>query len=186
MSDCGERPVPLFVADADSSIQMDVSAILKDGSIEVSADALLTELEGYRGRLVTIGGGVLRAVKPVIEFADGIGRLDPNDRQVVIADQLAQLTGKEYAILELLAQTPDELVGREEIVTKIWNKPPTDYKGHSSAITTMTRLRKNLDKHHAGLGHKASGVIRTDHHGDIARYALLSHWPYHDLSTENR
>ena len=57
------------------------------------------------------------------------------------------LAKKEYSLLQLLAQHPEKLLGKEYIYEKVWNQDWLD--GDSALINTVHRLRKKL----AGSGY---------------------------------
>jgi two-component system response regulator PhoP len=71
-------------------------------------------------------------------------RIDFNERVVTLDGSLVYLTGKEYALLEVLASNPGRLFTREEIVDRVWN---ADFGGEMKVIDVYVGiLRKKLGR----------------------------------------
>jgi DNA-binding response OmpR family regulator len=69
-------------------------------------------------------------------------QLDPARRQLQVAGQAIELTGKEFAILELLMRYPERVFSRDEISERVWDFA---YEGQSNLVEVyMGRLRKKL------------------------------------------
>lgn len=71
-------------------------------------------------------------------------RLDPVRRRLHVGEQPVELTGKEFAILQLLMQNPERVFTREEIGERVWDFA---YEGASNMIDVYVgRLRRKLGK----------------------------------------
>ena len=84
-------------------------------------------------------------------LAFGPIRLCPANHTLTVEDQPVELTYKEYALLELLMQTPGQVVSRETILARVW--------GMDTSLETRT-----LDMHIRTLRQKlgnAGGLIQT-------------------------
>jgi len=78
--------------------------------------------------------------EPVLRAAEL--RLDPVRRRLYLAEQPVELTGKEFAILELLMRHPERVFSREEISEHVWDFA---YEGASNMIDVyIARLRRKL------------------------------------------
>lgn len=87
---------------------------------------LLRRREGRRDPLLRLG-----------ELA-----LNPAQRRLEVAGAAVELTGKEFAILELLMGHPGRVFTREEIGERVWD---FDYEGESNLIDVyIGRLRRKL------------------------------------------
>lgn len=78
-------------------------------------------------------------------------RLCPANHTLTVEDQPVELTYKEYALLELLMQTPGQVVSRETILARVW--------GMDTSLETRT-----LDMHIRTLRQKlgaAGSMIQT-------------------------
>ncbi|MBT0773444.1 response regulator transcription factor [Kineosporia sp. J2-2] len=68
---------------------------------------------------------VLRRVGPSSEATDGVTvhrtlRIDPRTRRAEVDGRVVGLTRKEFDVLHLLASRPEEVVSREELMTRVW------------------------------------------------------------------
>ncbi|GGJ87050.1 response regulator [Deinococcus aquiradiocola] len=59
---------------------------------------------------------------PAIAFESGRLRVDWNTRTVSVDGQRANLTAKEYGVLELLASHPGRIFTRDEITSRVWDE----------------------------------------------------------------
>src|SRR5207247_9851801 len=68
--------------------------------------------------------------------------LDPARRRLQVAGATLELTGKEFAILELLMRHPERVFSREEISERVWDFA---HEGQSNLVDVyIGRLRKKL------------------------------------------
>ena len=68
--------------------------------------------------------------------------LNPAHRRVEVAGKVVELTGKEFAILELLLRHPGQVFARDDIAEHVWG---FDYEGESNLIEVyIGRLRRKL------------------------------------------
>lgn len=69
--------------------------------------------------------------------------IDNNSRTTVVRGQEVDLTPKEYALLWLLANRPDQVFTKEQILNQIWD---SDYYGSDSVVTSLVkRLRERIE-----------------------------------------
>jgi DNA-binding response OmpR family regulator len=69
-------------------------------------------------------------------------QLNPAHRRLEISGRAVELTGKEFAILELLMRYPSRIFTRDEIAEHVWD---FDYEGGSNLIDVyIARLRRKL------------------------------------------
>jgi DNA-binding response OmpR family regulator len=77
--------------------------------------------------------------------------IDWEARAVRKAGQILDLTGKEYAVLELLASHPGKLFSRDEIIAKVWDE---EFSSDDRLVTVYVKtLRRKL-------GHDAIQTVR--------------------------
>lgn len=67
--------------------------------------------------------------------------IDTNSHTVTLAGEPVHLTPREFAILELLARHPGQVLSTEQIYGKVWNEPFME-----SANTVMVHVRKIREK----------------------------------------
>lgn len=79
-------------------------------------------------------------VMPTSAFVHGELRVDWNTRIVSVAGRPANLTAKEYGILELLVSHPGRIFTREEITDRVWDE------NFSAATNIVDVYVKNLRK----------------------------------------
>lgn len=81
--------------------------------------------------------------------------IDNDAHRVTVNDQVINLTPKEYELLLYLAQSPDKVFSREELLKDVWNY---DFFGDLRTVDThIKRLREKLSK----ASEKASKMITT-------------------------
>ncbi|MDR0874512.1 MAG: response regulator transcription factor [Prevotellaceae bacterium] len=72
-------------------------------------------------------------------------RIDLVLKELNIGSETIQLTKTEFEILALLAQNPQRIFSREDIIDKIWTETP--YITERTVDVHITRLRKKLAQH---------------------------------------
>ena len=71
-------------------------------------------------------------------------RIDRENRRVFIEDVEANLTTKEFDLLELLAMNPDKVYSREQLLELVWGY---DYPGDARTVDVhIRRLREKIEK----------------------------------------
>ncbi|WP_291426490.1 response regulator transcription factor [Deinococcus sp.] len=79
---------------------------------------------------------------PQVMFCEGRGRIDTVARTVVWDEQEVAVTGREYALLEALALTPERWFTREELLDRVWGPA---FGGESRIVDVYVRyLRRKL------------------------------------------
>lgn len=79
---------------------------------------------------------------PRVTFAGGRGLLDTVARTVTWNGQEVAVTGREYALLEALALSPDRWFTREELLDRVWGP---DFGGEARIVDVYVRyLRRKL------------------------------------------
>lgn len=69
--------------------------------------------------------------------------IDPRTRQVIAQGRLLDLTAKEYGILHLLAQRPNTVFTRQQILDAVWGY---DYYGSTGVVAVFIRkLREKIE-----------------------------------------
>lgn len=122
--------------------------------LDAGADDYLTKPFGVlefisRVKALLRRAAALRTGPDTLAF--GPIRLCPANHTLTVEDQPVELTYKEYALLELLMQTPGQVVSRETILARVW--------GMDTSLETRT-----LDMHIRTLRQKlgnAGGMIQT-------------------------
>ncbi len=86
--------------------------------------------------------------------------IDTGTHEVRRGGQPAQLTTKEYALLEYLAYNTGRILTRDQILAHVW---PSDYDGYSNTVDVFIRyLRRKIDEGHSvKLIHTAIGIGYT-------------------------
>lgn len=131
--------IPILIISAKGEVNSKIS-LLQNG-----ADDYITKpfvFEEVLARLET----VLRRSKKsfdqhlIYTYKDIV--LDDSAKTVTIADNKITLTPKEYELLRLLIEHPDQVYTKDLILEKIWED---SYVDESAVIVHMSNLRKKLD-----------------------------------------
>lgn len=131
--------IPILIISAKGEVNSKIS-LLQNG-----ADDYITKpfvFEEVLARLET----VLRRSKKsfdqhlVYTYKDIV--LDDSAKTVTVADNIITLTPKEYELLRLLIEHPDQVYTKDLILEKIWED---SYVDESAVIVHMSNLRKKLD-----------------------------------------
>jgi len=98
--------------------------------LELGADDYVTKPFGHLQLLARIQALIRRAssrpngVEEVIEV--GTIRLDPNTREVYVADKAVSLTPTEYTILYHLVRNADRVMTHQSLLSKVWGGEAVD------------------------------------------------------------
>jgi two-component system KDP operon response regulator KdpE len=135
----------------------------KIGALDAGADDYLTKPFSSR-ELIARLRAVLRRTQPVPESAVvsfGDIEIDMSARLVRRAGVEVKLTGKEYALFQMLVQHRGRVITHREILRKLWG-PHAEESAHYLRVQ-MTHLRKKLEpdphkprhlKTEAGIGYR--------------------------------
>ena len=135
----------------------------KIGALDAGADDYLTNPFSSR-ELIARLRAVLRRTQPVPESAVvsfGDIEIDMSARLVRRAGVEVKLTGKEYALFQMLVQHRGRVITHREILRKLWG-PHAEESAHYLRVQ-MTHLRKKLEpdphkprhlKTEAGIGYR--------------------------------
>ncbi|MBX3082368.1 MAG: response regulator transcription factor [Anaerolineae bacterium] len=112
---------------------------------------------------------VLRRANPGVQISDqpircGDMLIDPTKRSVVIGDKRPDLTVKEFDLLYFLAQHPEQVFTRDQVLNSVWG---FEFYGDESTVTVhIRRLREKIEPNPAeptyiqtvwGVGYKFEG-----------------------------
>lgn len=81
--------------------------------------------------------------RPVV-LSVGALSLDPARKEVLVGTEVVELSGKEFALLELFLRHPGEVLSRTQILDHVWDFA---YDGGSNVVDVYVRyLREKLDR----------------------------------------
>ncbi|MFT6985823.1 MAG: DNA-binding response OmpR family regulator [Psychromonas sp.] len=79
--------------------------------------------------------------KQILQFGDLV--IDPNLYQIKLADNVLDISAKEFELLYFLAQQPQRVFSREQLLDKIWG---CRHEGSAHTVnSTVNRLRSKLE-----------------------------------------
>jgi DNA-binding response OmpR family regulator len=117
--------------------------------LELGADDYITkpfdnrELLARAKALIRRSSQIPAADDKIIENGDLT--IIPNERKVLVKKEEIHLTPKEYDLLYLLAQNPEQVFPRESLLEKIWGY---DYFGDTRTVDMhVQRIRKKIGDH---------------------------------------
>jgi DNA-binding response OmpR family regulator len=118
---------------------------------------------------------VLRRARPAVSCISlGSVLINFETHQAWNRDKLLDLSHREFALLRYLAERPDSIVHRSELLQEIWGYPESpDTRSVDHAIA---RLRRKIESnpHHPQFIHTvyAGGYLMTAHPPDVASRAI--------------
>jgi two-component system, OmpR family, copper resistance phosphate regulon response regulator CusR len=81
-------------------------------------------------------------VVPTTELEVGDLRLDVRTRSVTVRGRIVELTAREFSLAETLMQHPDQVLSREQLLSRVWGY---DYDPGSNVVDVYVRnLRRKL------------------------------------------
>jgi DNA-binding response OmpR family regulator len=95
------------------------------------------------------------------EISAGSLTLDTNSYEVKLAGKLLDITGKEFQILQLLIKNVNQVVGRRELIRKVWGED-FDTLDSNTVDVHIRRIRSKLGKYAVklatlrGIGYRLS------------------------------
>ncbi|MEO3810280.1 response regulator transcription factor [Sphaerisporangium sp. B11E5] len=132
--------VPLIVATARDD-EREIARVLDAGADDYvvkpfGAVQLDARIRAVLRRLQSEDGEASRA------YTVGELRIDPRGREVTLAGQVLDLRPKEFDLLCYLAQRPDQVVSKRELMTEVWQMP---YGGADKTVDVhLSWLRNKL------------------------------------------
>jgi DNA-binding response OmpR family regulator len=108
-----------------------------------------------RGLIKTemLNGSAAAKAAQSIEINLGDLRMALNEREVFYKGQLLEMTKMEYELLKLLAETPNRVFSREEILNKVWG-----YENYPTTRTVDTHILQLRQKTHDELIETVRGI----------------------------
>jgi two-component system copper resistance phosphate regulon response regulator CusR len=155
--------VPILMLTARDAVESRVAGL------DAGADDYLTKPFAFDELLARVRALARRmpALRPnVITIGDLV--IDVRTKSVRRGDRPIELTAKEYALLEFLAERPDAVVGRAEIAEHVWDD---SFDPFSNLIEVyVQRLRRKTESHggsrliytRRGQGYVLTALERSD------------------------
>ncbi|MGW7369836.1 response regulator transcription factor, partial [Streptomyces sp. NPDC054841] len=91
-------------------------------SLQAGADDCLVKPYGYRELMARMNAVMRRAAARTgtAALSRGALHIDPGSRQVRVRERIIDVTRKEFDLLFLLASSPDAVVSRRDLISKVW------------------------------------------------------------------
>lgn len=124
--------------------------------LDTGADDYLTKPFSFPVLVARLRALLRRAqsTEPV-QFSAGDLRLDASTRRVMRGDEIVDLTSREFAVLECLIRSVDQVMSKTEIVEKVWD---LHFDGDLNIVEVYIRsLRKKIDE---PFGRKSIETVR--------------------------
>ncbi len=139
--------LPVIILSAASDVTDKVSLL------EIGADDYVTKPFSPRELLARVRAAIRRSSRPVPRDLASFGdvTVDFLKMQLTRAGQPVNLTAQEFKMLKFMAQNPERVVSREELLNEVWG-----YQSYPTTRTVdshMLRLRQKLEKDPANPVH---------------------------------
>jgi DNA-binding response OmpR family regulator len=139
--------LPVIILSAASDVTDKVSLL------EIGADDYVTKPFSPRELLARVRAAIRRSVPPAPREVASFGdvTVDFLKMQLTRAEQPVTLTAQEFKMLKFMAQNPERVVSREELLNEVWG-----YQSYPTTRTVdshMLRLRQKLEKDPANPVH---------------------------------
>lgn len=132
----GAEHLPVVMVTARTT-ELDVVKGLDQG-----ADDYISKPFGVLEFVSRIKAVLRRADRTPAQLAFAQIRMDPAARRVTVDDREAELTFKEFELLQLFLQNPGQVLSRDHIMQRVWD---TDFCGESRTVDMHVRtLRQKL------------------------------------------
>ena len=69
--------------------------------------------------------------------------IDPNTRQVIVADQACELTAREFDLLHLLMSNPRRVFSRDQLLERVWGS--AEYIDPGTVTVHIRRVREKIE-----------------------------------------
>lgn len=121
----------------------------KIAGLELGADDYVTKPFSPRELVTRVKVVLRRAVDKTKDDEQQIAldfeslRIDPKTRQVIVSEQAATLTAKEFDLLWFMANHPGQVFTRDQLLDKVWGY---NFFGDASTVTVhVRRLREKIE-----------------------------------------
>ncbi|MFZ9693731.1 MAG: response regulator transcription factor [Candidatus Nanopelagicales bacterium] len=133
--------VPVIILTARDSVSDRVSGL------ELGANDYMSKPFAFEELLVRIRlrlkDSATQSVPSVNELTVGEITLNFHDRTVLFRGKKIELSGREFALLELFMRNPNRVLSREQLLSNVWN---LDFDPNSNVVDVYVRyLRQKLD-----------------------------------------
>lgn len=136
--------IPIIIVSAKGMVQSKVDAIRMGADDYITKpfdlDELLARIEAVLRRS---GNKNTPAAKNILSYKKLT--LDQNGKTAFVDGKALLLTGKEYAILELMLLNPTKLFSKSNIYESIWNEPY--FKEDATVKVHMSNIRNKIKKY---------------------------------------
>ena len=131
--------VPILMLTAKDSVEDRVSGLERGADDYLVKPFAFDELFARLRALIRRDPGE----RPVV-LSVGALSLDPARKEVLVGTEVVELSGKEFALLELFLRHPGEVLSRTQILDHVWDFA---YDGGSNVVDVYVRyLREKLDR----------------------------------------
>ena len=111
----------------------------------------ILELKARIRALLRRSGGAPKKEEPKNELVGGSIRLDLDGRNAYRGDELADLTAKEFDVIEFLMRNPNRVYSRDDLLNTIW---AYEYRSDIRTVDVhIRRLREKLEENPAQPKH---------------------------------
>lgn len=152
------KPIPILILSVLSEERYRL------GAFEAGADDYMTKpfsprelihrVQAILRRRMHIGEISVKRTEKQLIYPDIL--IDPDAHRVMVASKDVSLTPIEYKLLYILAQSPERLFTREQLLQEVWRNDPND--GECRTVDThIKRLRQKLRQ----KSPKAASIIST-------------------------